>query len=158
MGAVMASVMSSSSSYDDDSYTGGSTFWSPLVIFWFSVAGVFLLLGCICIVGACVQKRRLRKRQLLASASPLSAGMLRTTPTVQAPLPQAVSPQSTSPTTSPTRSLFDKFRRPSTMSPPSYENPPAYDVERAVTTNGAERSSGIPLREDVGTGLTSLRL
>jgi len=138
----MASVMSSSSSYDDDSYKGGSTFWSPLVIFWFSVAGVFLLLGCLCLIGACVQKSRIRKRQLQVSASPLSAGTLRTTLTVQAPLPQAVSPQSTSPS----RSLFDKFRRPSTMSPPSYENPPAYDVERAVTTNGAERSSGIPLR------------
>jgi len=143
MGAVMASVMSSSSSYDDDSYTGGSTFWSPLVIFWFSVAGIFLLLGCLCLIGACVQKRKLRKRQLQTSASPLSAGTLRSTPTAQAPLPQAASPQNTSPT----RSLFDKFRRPSTMSPPSYENPPAYDVERAVTTNGAERSSGIPLRK-----------
>jgi hypothetical protein len=43
--------------------------------------------------------------------------------------------------------VFDKFRRPSTLAPPSYENPPAYDLERALTTNSAERSSGIPLRK-----------
>jgi len=139
----MASVMSSSSSCDDGSYTDGSTFWSPLVIFWFSVAGVFVLLGSIALIVGCVRKRRLKKQQSLVHPSPLSAGTLRVTPTVQAPLPQAVSPQSTSPS----RSLFDKFRRPSTLAPPSYENPPAYDVERAVTTDGTERSSGIPLRK-----------
>jgi len=131
-----------SDNYDNDSYTGGSTFWSPLVIFWFSVAGLFGLLGLIALVGGCVQKRRLSNRQAFVQASPLSAGTLRTTPAVQAPLPQAISPQTP---TSP-RSLFDKFRRPSTLAPPSYENPPAYDLERAVTTNGAERANGIPLR------------
>ena len=143
MGAVMASVMSSASSYDDGSYTSGDTFWSPLVIFWFSVAGIFVLLACLAVVGACAQKKGLRKQQSLVQPAPLGTGTLSTTHRVQAPLSQAVSPQHPM---SP-RSLFDKFHRPSTLAPPSYENPPAYDVERAVTTDGAERSSGIPLRE-----------